>query len=140
MASTNTRVAIKEEFEVVVRVFDGADFILIVDKVSVETSLLEILGEKSCSKVLAGVVVKSVKGQTNPSPLRSEGNLASGGRPDQRRRNMVALMKKMLFLIKSLDRAELRVEVKKNCLMLYSFGDGDREPRQEVKSYQGAMR
>jgi len=42
LSSANTRVAIKKEFEVVVRVFDGADFILVVDKVSVQTTVLEM--------------------------------------------------------------------------------------------------
>lgn len=46
LASTNTRVAIQEEFEVAVRVFDGADFILIVDKVSVYIISLETSGRE----------------------------------------------------------------------------------------------
>lgn len=50
LTSTNARVAIKKEFEVAVWVFDGADFILVVDKVSVRVTVLEMGKERKRKK------------------------------------------------------------------------------------------
>lgn len=72
-------ILIYEEFEILFWALDRSYFIVVVHKVSAFIRLRTVI-------VCAGMI------ETNPKPFRSDGKVASLGRPDQCRRNMTAIV------------------------------------------------
>lgn len=82
LSSANTWVAIKKEFEVVIRVFDGADFVLVIHKVSIQAVVLEMEVEKALRAIESFGQRREWKDKPESFEIRRKGGIRRETRPE----------------------------------------------------------